>query len=96
MLVLHAFQLDLCQKMAECLARTTARSIVRLPLSLCMGGRDFSSCGSYHLGQLVDRDTGARHNWSSCNYGWNCSFIGFLFNYALVENTMAKLKYAFP
>ena len=64
-------------------------------VSLGMDGRYFSNCGAYHMGELVNCYFGPRYNWSCCNNGWNCSFIGFLFDHALVENAMAKLKYVF-
>jgi hypothetical protein len=53
----------------------------------------FSNCGADHMGLLVDCNIGSRHNWASCGDGWHCSSTGILFNYAMVENTMAKLKY---
>ena len=96
MLRMHVFQLDLCKKMAEHLARTTAGCIMRIPISLCMDSCYFSGCRSYRLGMLVDCDIGPRYNWSGSHNGWDCSVIGFLFNYALVENAMAKLKYVLP
>lgn len=56
----------------------------------------FTSGGAYCLGMLVDSYTGSRHNWFSCCNGWSCSTFGILFCNALVENTMAKLKYVSP
>lgn len=90
------FQLDICKKMAEHLARTTAGYIMWTPISLCMDNCHFSSCRSHNLGMLADCDIGPRYNWSGSNNGWDCSAVGFLFNHALVENTMAKLKYVLP
>lgn len=95
-MLVHVFQLDLCQKMAEHLARSTAGYIMRFLVSLYMDDCCFSSCGSYRVGILVDCNIRPRYNWFGCNNGWNGPIIGILFNYALVENTMAKLKYVFP
>lgn len=90
------FQLDICEKMAEYIARTAAGYIVWIAVSLSVDGCGFSGHCSYHLGKLADWDIGPRYRWFGSHYGWDCSLIGFLFNYALVENTMAKLKYVFP
>lgn len=65
-------------------------------VSLCMDNCYLSSCGTYYMGMLVNCNIGPRYYWSGCNNGWYCSSVGFLFNYALVENTMAKLKYVYP
>lgn len=56
----------------------------------------FTSGGAYCLGMLVDSYTGSRYNRLSCCNGWSCSTVGILFCNALVENTMAKLKYVSP
>lgn len=65
-------------------------------VSLCMDDCNFTSGGTYFMGKLVDFDIRSRHNWSGCYNGWSCSCFGILFDYALVENTMAKLKYVLP
>ncbi|TYK09969.1 calpain-type cysteine protease DEK1 [Cucumis melo var. makuwa] len=52
----------------------------------------FSNHGADHMGVLADCNIGPRHNWACCGDGWHCSSTGILFNYAMVENTMAKLK----
>lgn len=53
----------------------------------------FSNRGADHMGVLADCNIGSRHNWACCGDGWHGSSTGILFNYAMVENTMAKLKY---
>ena len=90
-----AFQLDFCQKMARYLTGASAWLIVWDAVSLCLDICYFSDCDAYYMGMLVDNDIGSRYNWFGCNNGWHCSFVGILFNHALVENTMAKLKYVF-
>ncbi|KAL0436110.1 UNVERIFIED_CONTAM: Calpain-type cysteine protease DEK1 [Sesamum radiatum] len=52
----------------------------------------FTSFGAYCMGLLVNSDTRARYNWSSCYNGWSCSTLGILLRNALVEDTMAKLN----
>lgn len=52
-----------------------------------------SNRGAYYMGKLVNHNIGTGHNWFSCNNGWYCSFVSILLNHALVENTVAKLKY---
>lgn len=79
--------------MAGFLTRTSAGNIIQFPVTVFMDGCDFSSAGAYHMGLLVDINIGPRYNWFGCNHGGDCSSFGILFNYALVENTMAKLKY---
>lgn len=82
--------------MATNFARASVGYIVWFSVSLCMGGCYFANCGTHDMGMLVDCNTGPRYNWSGCNNGWYCFAVGVLFNYALVENTMAKLKYVYP
>ena len=53
----------------------------------------FTNRGADHMGLLVDCNIGSRHNRASCGDGWHRSSAGLLFNYAMVENPMAKLKY---
>ena len=89
-------QLDFRPKMAKFLTRASAGNIVWFLVSVCVDGCYFSSCGAYWLGMLVNLDTGSRYNWFGCDNGWHCSSFGILFNHALVENTMAKLKYVLP
>lgn len=90
-----AFQLDICQEMARYLTGASAWLIVWVAVSLCLDICYFSNCDAYYMGKLVDNDIGSRYNWFGCNHGWHCSFVGVLFNHALVENSMAKLKYVF-
>ena len=90
-----SFQLDFCQKMARYLARAASSFTLWYLESVCMDGCYFSSCGAYFLGMVVDCNIGSRYNWVGCNNGWHCSSFGILFNHALVENTMAELKYVF-
>ena len=92
---MFAFQLDFRQEMARYLTGASARLIVWSAVSLCLGICYFSNCDAYYMGMLVDNHIGSRYNWFGCNNGWYCSFVGVLFNHALVENTMAKLKYVF-
>lgn len=54
----------------------------------------FSSSSAHHMGMLVDSNSRSRHYWFGSNHGWDCSSFGILFNHAMVENTVAKLKYA--
>lgn len=61
-----------------------------------MDSCNFSSSSTNHMGKLVGCNIGSTYNWSGCNNGWYCSSTGFLFNHALVANTMAELKYVFP
>ena len=58
-----------------------------------MDGCYISGCSAYPVGMLVDCDTPSGHYWFGYNNGWHCTSFGILFNHALVENTMAKLKY---
>lgn len=90
-----AFQLDFCQEMARYLTGASAWFIVWSAVSLFLDICYFSNCDAYYMGMLVDNDIGSRYNWFGCNHGWHCPFVGILFNHALVENTMAKLKYVF-
>ncbi|XP_027919117.1 uncharacterized protein LOC114178092 isoform X2 [Vigna unguiculata] len=85
-------KLDLCSKMAKYLARSSTPFALRFPESFCMDCCCFSNFGAYNLGILVDCDIGSRSDWVGCNNGWYCPSIGFLFNYAVVENSVAKLK----
>ncbi|MED6130995.1 Calpain-type cysteine protease dek1 [Stylosanthes scabra] len=78
--------------MAEYPARSSAAFALWLPESFSMGCCCFSNSGAYRLGLLVNCNTGSRSNWFGCNYGWHSSSLGILFNYALVENPVAKLK----
>ena len=89
-----SFQLDFCQKMAEYLTRTSTGYAMFFFISIGMGGCCISSCGAYHVGMLANHNIRSRYCWSGCNNGWHCSFIGILFNHAVVEDSMAKLKYA--
>lgn len=59
-----------------------------------MDYRHFSSYSAHHMGILVDSYSGSRHNWISSNHGWDRSSFGILFYHVMVENTVAKLKYA--
>lgn len=82
--------------MADFPARISAGNIMWSSFPGFMGYCYFTSGGAYCLGMLVDYDTGERYNWfSRCN-GWSCSTFGILLCNALVENTMAKLKYVSP
>lgn len=91
----YLFQLDLCQKMAGFPTRTSAGSILWSSFPLCMDNCYFTSRGAYCMGMLVNCDIRPRYYWSSCCNGWSCSTFGILCCNALVENTMAKLKYVF-
>lgn len=64
-----------------------------IPLSFGMDCCGFSSSDINHLGEFTHRDTGTRCDWISYNNGRFGFFTLILFNNALVENTMAKLKY---
>ena len=81
--------------MAKYLARSSTPFALRFSESFCMGCCCFSNSGAYNLGLLVDCYIGSRSDWFGCDNGWYCSSIGFLFNYAVVENSVAKLKYVF-
>ncbi|KAG5029588.1 hypothetical protein JHK87_013102 [Glycine soja] len=78
--------------MAKYLARSSTPFALWFPESFCMGSCYFSNSGAYHLGLLVDCNIGSRPDWFGCNNGWHCSSIGILFNYAVVENSVAKLN----
>lgn len=86
-------QLDLCSKMAGTFTWTSTGSTLQFPLHLGMDNCCFSCRSAYLVGILVDLDTWTGYNWFSCNNGWHCSSFGILFDNALVENPMAKLKY---
>lgn len=81
--------------MAQVLTRATTWNIMWFLESVGMGYCHISSSGSHHMGLLVDCNIGSRYNWFGSNHGWDSSSFGILFNNAVVENTMAKLKYAF-
>lgn len=86
-------QLDLCEKMAKLLTRASTGSSMRFPIFWCMAGCHFTDCSSYHMGKLVNFDTWSRYYWVGSHHGWDSSSFGILFDHALVENTMAELKY---
>ncbi|KAL6567140.1 Calpain-type cysteine protease dek1 [Orobanche minor] len=88
------YSLDLCEKMASLLARTSAWIIMWSSFPMRMDNCYFASRGACYMGVLVNSDIRARHNWSSCYNGWSCFTFGILFGNALVENTMAKLNRA--
>lgn len=88
-----SLQLDFCKKMAKYIAGTAPPFTLWFLESVRMDDCYFSSCGAYCMGMLVDCNIGSRYNWVGRNNGWYCSFIGVLFDHALVENTMAELKY---
>ncbi|PNX78384.1 hypothetical protein L195_g034362 [Trifolium pratense] len=85
--------MDLCSEVAKYLARSSTPFALWFPESFSMVCCSFSDYCAYHLGILVGCNIGPRPDWSGCNYGWNCSLIGILFDYAVVENPVAKLKY---
>lgn len=87
------FQLDFCSEVAKYLARSSTSFTLWFPESVCMDCCCFPNSGAYYLGFLVDYNIGSRPNWFGCNNGGHCSITGILFYYAVVENTMAKLKY---
>lgn len=60
---------------------------------LFMVNCSFTGHGADCMGMVVNSDIRARYNWSGCYNGWSCSAVGLLLCNALVENTMAKLKY---
>lgn len=57
-----------------------------------MAGRSFSSYGAYIMGMLVDHHFRQRYYRPGCYNGWDCPFVGFLFNHVMVENAMAEFK----
>jgi len=88
-------QLDLCSEMAKYLARASTPFALWFPEPFSVVCCCFSNYCAYHLGILVGCNIGSTSDWFGCNNGWNCSLIGILFNYAVVENPVAKLKYVF-
>ncbi|MBA0552813.1 hypothetical protein Golob_023592 [Gossypium lobatum] len=94
MSVFVLFQLDFRPKMAEYFTRTSTGYAMCSFISSGMGDCFISSCGAYHVGMLANHNIRQRYCWSGSNNGRHCSIIGILFNYALVEDSMAKLKYA--
>ncbi|KAK6235751.1 hypothetical protein SCA6_011088 [Theobroma cacao] len=85
-------KLDFCQEMAKYLTRTSIGYAMWFSISIGMGSCCISSSGTYHVGMLANHNIGSRYCWSGCDNGWHCSFIGILFNYAVVEDSMAKLN----
>ncbi|MBA0851502.1 hypothetical protein Goshw_020885 [Gossypium schwendimanii] len=92
MSVFVLFQLDFRPKMAEYFTRTSTGYAMCSFISSGMGDCFISSCGAYHVGMLANHNIRQRYCWSGSNNGRHCSIIGILFNYALVEDSMAKLK----
>ena len=86
-------QLDICKEMASICARTSTKHALQLFDSCCMACCHFPYSSSARVGGHPYRSSGKEHNWFSCyNDGCCFSFIILLYN-ALVENTVAKLKY---
>lgn len=53
----------------------------------------FPRCYCNHMGKHFDYDIGSGYNWPGCDNGRNSPFTGVLFHNAVVEDTVAKLKY---
>lgn len=86
-------QLDICKKMASICARTSTKHTLQFFYSFCMACCHFPNSSSACVGEHTYRSSGKEHNWFSCYNGGCCfAFVILLYN-ALVENTMAKLKY---
>lgn len=86
-------QLDICKEMANICARTSTKHTLQLFDSFCMACCHFPYSSSACVGEHPYRSSGKEHNWFSCYNGGCCfAFVILLYN-ALVENTMAKLKY---
>lgn len=86
-------QLDICQEMANICARTSTKHTLQPFDSCCMACCHFPYNSSACVGEHPYRSSGKEHNWFSCyNDGCCFAFVILLYN-ALVENTMAKLKY---
>lgn len=81
--------------MAQVLTRAAAGNIMWFLVFVGLDSCHISSSGSHRMGLLVNCDIGSRYNWFGSYHGWDSSSFGVLFNNAVVENTMAKLKYAF-
>lgn len=79
--------------MAESTARSSARCAMWFPISCCLDCGGVPYCNLDWLGLLADCYIGSTYHWT-CDYnGWNSAFTGVLLNHALVEDTVAKLKY---
>lgn len=87
-------QLDICKEMANICARTSTKHTLQLFDSFCMACCHFPYSCSARVGKHPYYSSGKEHNWFSC-YNGGCCFASVILLYnALVENTMAKLKYA--
>lgn len=79
--------------MARNSAGPSVKCNMHFSVCFCMGYCSLSNCSSYHLGDVVDFNLGSRYYRAGCHNGWCCTVAGILCYHALVENTMAKLKY---
>lgn len=86
-------QLDICKEMARDYTRVSLKCNMQFAVSVCMGCRPFSNCCSNSMGKFSHCTFGPKYYWFGCDNGWHCSVASFLFDNALVEDTMAKLKY---
>lgn len=60
-----------------------------------LGSGDISCWGGDNMGKCSYFSSGEEYYRHGCDYGWYSTSAGLLFHYALVENSVAKLKYAF-
>lgn len=89
-----ATQLDICKEMANICARTSTKHTLQPFDSFCMACCHFPYSSSARVGKHPYCSSGKEHNWFSC-YNGGCCFASVILLYnAVVENTMAKLKYA--
>lgn len=87
-------QLDICKRMARNYPRAPIKCSLRFAIYVCMGDCSFSNCSCNGMGKYTYCTFESEYNWIGCNNGRHSSFVGLLFYHALVEDTMAKLKYA--
>ena len=68
---------------------------MQFSISVCMGDCSLSHRSGDGMGKYTYCTFESEYNWIGCNNGRHSSFVGLLFYHALVEDTMAKLKYVY-
>jgi hypothetical protein len=79
--------------MASICTRSSAKHTVQPFDPYCMASRHFPNSSRASVGKHPYLSYGKKHNWFGCYNGWGCFASIILLYNALVEDTMAKLKY---
>jgi hypothetical protein len=89
-------QLDICKEMASIGTGPATKFSMHNSEFSCLGSGDITCWGDNNIGKCSHFSSREEYYRHGCDHEWYSTSAGLLFYHVVVENSVAKLKYASP